>query len=173
MALLTNIWNGRIRHALLLNIAILLASGVTFGLAISYANDSIRTPVWDGTLLGDEPTYKPELPRPANGKIIVYSTFMPFFTVLQSGADLVLLLLVSIHPLYSLVISSLYFVGEQTFIIFPLQPIPMPPTTDLQATRSPLPEPIRTSLIFDQRRLAHPMDYLDALRDHRHRFRQL
>ncbi|KAL8856065.1 MAG: hypothetical protein Q9178_007321 [Gyalolechia marmorata] len=107
MALLTNTWNGRIRHAPLLNIAILLASGVTFGLAVSYANASIRTPVDEYALIS-------KTPHPANSKIIVYSTFMPFFTILQSGLDLVLYFLVSIHPLYSLVISTLYFVGWLT-----------------------------------------------------------
>lgn len=60
MAILINAWNGRIRHAPLLNIAILLASVVTFGLAVSYVNASIRTPMNEQALI-----YK--LPRPENG----------------------------------------------------------------------------------------------------------
>lgn len=45
MAILAKNWTGRLRYAPLLNIAILLASVVTFGLAVSYANASIRTPM--------------------------------------------------------------------------------------------------------------------------------
>ncbi|KAI4258264.1 MAG: hypothetical protein L6R42_005206, partial [Xanthoria sp. 1 TBL-2021] len=97
-------WTGRLRYAPLLNIAILLASVVTFGLAVSYANASIRTPMENQAEVYMRP-------RPTNSKIIVYSTFMPFFTILQSGLDLSLHFLISLHPIYSLAISSVYFIG--------------------------------------------------------------
>lgn len=43
---------------------------------------------------------------------------MPFFTILQSGLDLGLHFLISLHPVYSLAISSVYFIGK----LFPLPP---------------------------------------------------
>ncbi|KAL8655310.1 MAG: hypothetical protein Q9226_003094 [Calogaya cf. arnoldii] len=104
MAIFANNWSGRLRYAPSLNVAILLATVVTFGLAVSYASASIRTPMDKQALIYMRP-------RPANSKIIVYSAFMPFFTILQSGLDLSLYFLISLHPLYSLAISSLYFIG--------------------------------------------------------------
>ncbi|KAL8720128.1 MAG: hypothetical protein Q9225_002973 [Loekoesia sp. 1 TL-2023] len=99
-----NHWAGRLRHTPLINVAILLCSIVTFGLAVSYAHDAIKTPMWQQALIYMRP-------RPTNQRIIVYSAFMPFFTILQSILDLSLHFLISLHPLYSLVISSLYFIG--------------------------------------------------------------
>ncbi|KAI4218314.1 MAG: hypothetical protein LQ349_008767 [Xanthoria aureola] len=104
MAILAKNWSGRLRYTPFLNIAILLAAIVTFGIAVSYANASIRTPM-------DNQAQIYMRPRPTNGKIIVYSTFMPFFTILQSGLDLSLHFLISLHPIYSLAISSVYFIG--------------------------------------------------------------
>ncbi|KAL8919113.1 MAG: hypothetical protein Q9172_005143 [Xanthocarpia lactea] len=104
MAIFTNNWTGRLRYAPLINIAILLASVVTFGLAVAYARASIRTPM-------DEQALIYMRPRPANSKIIVYSTFMPFFSILQSGLDLSFHYLISLHPIYSLAISSVYSIG--------------------------------------------------------------
>ncbi|KAL8641994.1 MAG: hypothetical protein Q9228_001261 [Teloschistes exilis] len=43
--------------------------------------------------------------------IIIYSTCMPFFTILQSIVNLLLQFLYSLHPIYSLAISSVYFIG--------------------------------------------------------------
>ncbi|KAL9630913.1 MAG: hypothetical protein Q9204_004481 [Flavoplaca sp. TL-2023a] len=107
MALLNNTWNGRIRHAPLLNIAIFLVSIVTFGLAVSYAHDAIATPM-------QEQFIRQKRSRPTNSQIIAYSTAMPFFSILQSGLDLSLHFLISLHPVYSLVISILYFSGWLT-----------------------------------------------------------
>ena len=59
MAIFTKNWTGRLRYAPLINIAILLASVVTFGLAVSYASASIRTPM-------DEQALIYMRPRPAN-----------------------------------------------------------------------------------------------------------
>ena len=39
---------------------------------------------------------------------------MPFFTILQSGLDLSLHFLISLHPVYSLAISSVYFIGKHS-----------------------------------------------------------
>ncbi|KAL9627992.1 MAG: hypothetical protein Q9204_006191 [Flavoplaca sp. TL-2023a] len=104
MAIFTNNWTGRLRFTPLINIAILLASVVTFGLAVSYANASIKTPMDKQALIYMRP-------RPASSKIIVYSAFMPFFSILQSGLDLSLHYLLSLHPIYSLAISSVYSIG--------------------------------------------------------------
>lgn len=60
MAILAKNWSGRLRYAPLLNIAILLASVVAFGLAVSYAHASIRTPM-------DEQAQIYMRPRPTNG----------------------------------------------------------------------------------------------------------
>ncbi|KAL8944831.1 MAG: hypothetical protein Q9211_000438 [Gyalolechia sp. 1 TL-2023] len=99
-----NNWTGRLRHAPVINIGILLASVATFGLAVSYASASINTPMDDQALIWMRP-------RPANSKIIVYSAFMPFFSMLQSVLDLSFYYLVSLYPIYSLAISSVYFLG--------------------------------------------------------------
>ncbi|KAL8776185.1 MAG: hypothetical protein Q9213_008361 [Squamulea squamosa] len=104
MAILNNSWAGRLRYTPLLNIVILIASVITFGFAVSYANASIKTPMEKQALIYMRP-------RPSNSKIIVYSAFMPFFTILQSILDLSLHFLVSLHPIYSLAISSVYFIG--------------------------------------------------------------
>ncbi|KAL8663673.1 MAG: hypothetical protein Q9202_003619 [Teloschistes flavicans] len=104
MALLTSNRSDRLHYAPLLNFALLSFSVITFGLAVSYAHAAIKTPMWPQALIYMRP-------RPSNGKIIVYSTFMPFFTILQSILNLLLLTLYSLHPIYSLAISSVYFVG--------------------------------------------------------------
>ena len=51
MAIFDNHWAGRLRYAPMLNIGILIASVVTFGLAVSYAHESIRTPMWQQALI--------------------------------------------------------------------------------------------------------------------------
>ncbi|KAL8851477.1 MAG: hypothetical protein Q9221_003577 [Calogaya cf. arnoldii] len=104
MAIFAKNWSGRLQYAPLLNVVILLATVVTFGLAVSYANASIRTPM-------DKQALVYMRPRPSNSKIIVYSAFMPFFSILQAGLDLSLYFLISLHPVYSLAISSIYSIG--------------------------------------------------------------
>ncbi|KAL8976986.1 MAG: hypothetical protein Q9177_006728 [Variospora cf. flavescens] len=46
--------------------------------------------------------------------IIAYTLFMPFFTILQSLVDLALHFYLSLHPIYALVISVIYFTGWLT-----------------------------------------------------------
>ncbi|KAI4193893.1 MAG: hypothetical protein LQ350_008090 [Teloschistes chrysophthalmus] len=104
MAFLSKNRADRLHYAPLLNFAILIISVLTFGLAVSYAHAAINTPMWPQALVYMRP-------RPSNSKIIVYSAFMPFFTILQSILNLTLHFLYSLHPIYSLAISSVYFIG--------------------------------------------------------------
>ncbi|KAI4274735.1 MAG: hypothetical protein LQ337_003706 [Flavoplaca oasis] len=100
MAIPINKWTGCLRYSPLINIAIFLISIVTFGLAVSYAHDAIETPMQEQFL-------RMKRSRPTNSQVIAYSTAMPFFSALQSGLDLSLYFLISLHPLYSLVISTI------------------------------------------------------------------
>ena len=59
MGILTNHWAYRLRHALLLNIAILILSIASLGHGVSYAHDAITTPMRQQDLI-----YM--LPRPNN-----------------------------------------------------------------------------------------------------------
>ncbi|KAL8871143.1 MAG: hypothetical protein Q9174_002964 [Haloplaca sp. 1 TL-2023] len=104
MAVLTNGWIGRLRYALLLNVAILLTSAVTAGLAVSYADASIKTPMTKQALIW-------KLPRPGRGRIIAYATLMPFFSILQSALILSLEFLTSVQPIYHLTISVIFLSG--------------------------------------------------------------
>lgn len=63
IAISSNRWPGRLRYVPMLNIGILIASIVTFGLAVSYARESIRTPMWKQALIYMRP-------RPANRSVI-------------------------------------------------------------------------------------------------------
>ncbi|KAL8982590.1 MAG: hypothetical protein Q9205_002938 [Flavoplaca limonia] len=105
MAIPINKKTGPLRYTPLTNIAIFLVSIVTFGLAVSYAHDAIATPVQEQFL-------RMKRSRPTNSQVIAYSTAMPFFSTLQSGLDLSLYFLISLHPLYSLVISTIYLLGK-------------------------------------------------------------
>ena len=115
MALLNNAWNGRIRHAPLLNIAILVASVVTFGLAVSYANASIRTPMNEQTLI-----YK--LPHPANRYVYITSDiFMDNIALRNLVTDLHAARLSSMQPSCrsspsSSQVSNLFFTFLSPFI---------------------------------------------------------
>ena len=62
MAISSSRWPGRLRYVPMLNIGILIASIVTFGLAVSYARESIRTPMWKQALIYMRP-------RPANRSV--------------------------------------------------------------------------------------------------------
>ncbi|KAL8903870.1 MAG: hypothetical protein Q9207_003641 [Kuettlingeria erythrocarpa] len=104
MAAASNHWAGRLRYIPLVNIAIFILTIAVFGAAASYANAAIQTPM-------DEQALIYMRPRPSNGKIIVYSLFMPFFTMLQSLVDLAFHYYLSLHPIYALVVSATYFIG--------------------------------------------------------------
>ncbi|KAL8967330.1 MAG: hypothetical protein Q9197_005487 [Variospora fuerteventurae] len=107
MAASSTLWTGRLRYTPLLNILIFLFAVACFGLAASYANAVINTPM-------SEDAIRYERPRPTNGMKIAYALFMPFFTILQSLFDLVLHFCFSLHPIYALVISVIYFTGWLT-----------------------------------------------------------
>ncbi|KAI4141822.1 MAG: hypothetical protein L6R39_005173 [Caloplaca ligustica] len=100
-------WITQGRYNPLIIIIILTFSVAAFGLATSYANDAIKTPMDKQALIYMRP-------RPSNSKIIAYSAFMPFFSMIQSMLDLTLHFLVSLHPIYSVVISGIYFIGWLT-----------------------------------------------------------
>lgn len=100
-------WTGRLRYTPLINILIFIFATATFGTAVSYASAAIKTPM-------DEQALVWMRPRPSNSKIIVYSLFMPFFTILQALTDLALHFYLSLHPIYALVVSSIYFIGWLT-----------------------------------------------------------
>ncbi|KAL8644309.1 MAG: hypothetical protein Q9210_007317 [Variospora velana] len=104
MAAGSTLWTGRLRYTPLLNILIFIFAVAVFGPAASYANAAIKTPM-------DEQALIYMRPRPTNGKIIAYTLFMPFFTILQSLVDLALHFYLSLHPIYALVISAIYFIG--------------------------------------------------------------
>ncbi|KAI4115203.1 MAG: hypothetical protein LQ338_007893 [Usnochroma carphineum] len=107
MAVPVNHWITQGRYNPLINVVILMFSVAAFGLAASYASAAIKTPINEDALNFMEP-------RPPNGQIIVYSAFMPFFSMIQSMLDLSLHFLVGLHPIYSLVISIIYFSGWLT-----------------------------------------------------------
>ncbi|KAI4089854.1 MAG: hypothetical protein LQ344_005113 [Seirophora lacunosa] len=104
MAAASNLWAGRLRYTPLINIIIFIFAIAVFGAAASYANAAIKTPM-------DEQALIYMRPRPSNGKIIVYALFMPFFTILQSLADLALHFYMTLHPLYALVVAAIYALG--------------------------------------------------------------
>ncbi|KAL8934639.1 MAG: hypothetical protein Q9216_005804 [Gyalolechia sp. 2 TL-2023] len=107
MAVTLTQWTGKLRYTPLVNIFILIFAITVFGAAASYANAAIKTPMDDQALIYMRP-------RPSNGKIIVYALFMPFFTILQSLADLALHFYLSLHPVYALVVATIYFIGWLT-----------------------------------------------------------
>ncbi|KAL9598715.1 MAG: hypothetical protein Q9219_004328 [cf. Caloplaca sp. 3 TL-2023] len=88
----------------LINVLIFPLALAVFGIGVAYAKDAINTPMDKQSLVCMQP-------RPSNGKIIVYSTFMPFFTMLQSLIDLAAHAFSTLHPIYWIVVSSIYFVG--------------------------------------------------------------
>ncbi|KAI4186160.1 MAG: hypothetical protein L6R41_003652 [Letrouitia leprolyta] len=102
-------WPDKLRYAPLINSLVFIFAITVLGTAVSYANAAIKTPM-------DEQALIYMRPRPSNGKIIVYSLFMPFFTILQSATDLLLHLYLSspLQPIYALVVSTIYFIGWLT-----------------------------------------------------------
>ncbi|KAL9018161.1 MAG: hypothetical protein Q9185_004523 [Variospora sp. 1 TL-2023] len=104
MAASSTLWTGRLRYTPLLNILIFIFAVACFGPAASYANAAIKTPM-------DEDAFRYKRPRPSNVIIIAYTLFMPFLTILQSLVDLALHFCFSLHPIYALVISVIYFTG--------------------------------------------------------------